>query len=80
MEIAQNMKLPLRRPERDFAIRLVLRAAQVDIDTSYVRDGVTDTVETIARRLANLQPPLFSPTQLTKLQEIGITGIMRTDD
>lgn len=78
-EVVQT-KTQLSQPERDFAIRLVLRAAQVDIDTSYVHDGVTDTVETIALRLANLQPPLFNSDQLTKLQEIGITGIMRTND
>lgn len=70
----------LSRTERDFAIRLVLQSAQVDVDTSYVRGGVPDTVESIAVRLANMHPPLFKPEQLTKLQEIGITGIMSSNE
>ncbi len=58
----------------------ILRDAGVDVDTTHRRDGIQDTVLSVANRLARMQPPFLDPVSLQKLGALGIPSIIERSD
>lgn len=65
---------------REKAISDMLRSFGVDVDTTHVEAGRADTPITVAERLAQCRPAVFGVGQLAMLQELGITGIMSSNE